>query len=101
RKGGRRCTSRDLHLDLVLAGLVDRGDVELRIGRHVAPEDDAALVEIEAPALEGVPAAYEADLAGDEERFVGLLAETDLPAQLDVGVAAAQPVGAVRAGPMR
>src|SRR5262249_6732295 len=95
--GGGRRTSRDLHLDLVLAGLVDRGDVELRIGRDVTPEDDAALVEIEASALEGVPAAYEADLAGDEERFVGLFAETDLPAQLDVGVAATDPGVAIDA----
>src|SRR4029453_799206 len=88
RLGG---AARDPTRDLFLAGLVDRGDVELRIGRSVAPEDDAALVDLEATALEGVVATLQADLAGDVQRLPGGLAEVDVSAQLDLRVVGAEP----------
>jgi hypothetical protein len=70
--------------DGVLAGAVPRPDVELRVGRHVTGEDHATLVEVEAPALERVPAAHQAEVAVDEQRMVRLPAQTQVPRQLDV-----------------
>src|SRR5262249_21657845 len=56
-----------------------------------------ALVEIEAPALKRVPAAHESDVPGDEERLIGLLAEAELAAELDVRVIASDPGVAIDA----